>query len=339
MKTLPMTRRKALQTLGFGALASLPAAAALSCRKEIPEQPHIEGHHTVAVVPCPDYDPGRLYEAVRTGWASTQPPDVRGKRIVIKPNIADFSPKKPIHTDVGIIEALIKHLRTLGAGDIILAEGTPQNRDAEWLFLQTGYESLSRRLGVPLIDLNYDTIRRVNNVNPRANLLRVLHLPETVLSADILISAAKMKTHKLAGITLSLKNMFGIIPGIYYGWPKNTLHWNGIPRSICEINSTIRTHYAVVDGIVGMEGYGPILGTPRAAGVVVMGANPLSVDATCAGIMGVDPARVDYLAMAQSIGLGSIRSAEIHQSCEFPRRFRTNFHLPPGFSSLRADRG
>jgi len=72
-----------------------------------------------------------------------------------------------------------------------------------------------------------------------------------------------MKTHKLAGITLSMKNMFGILPGMKYGWPKNTLHWNGIPLSICEINGTIKTHYSIVDGVVGMEGYGPIMGTPR----------------------------------------------------------------------------
>ena len=145
-----------------------------------------------------------------------------------------------------------------------------------------------------------------------------------------------MKTHKLAGITLSMKNMFGILPGMVYGWPKNTLHWNGIPLSICEINGTIKTHYSVIDGVVGMEGHGPIMGTARKVGVLVMGDNALAVDATAARVMGVDPARVDYLAMAHKIKLGSLRREDIAVAREKLERVRTDFELDPEYAHLRA---
>lgn len=303
----------------------------------MPLEQRVDGiSRRVAIIPCSGYDGQALLAAIRAGWQSTRPPDVRGKSVLIKPNIADYSPNRPIHTSPGLSSALVTLLREHGARHVVIAEGTPQNRDSEWIFDQSGYASIARELNVPLIDLNYDSLKPKRNANPRARLLKILELPETVLGADIVISVAKMKTHKLAGITLCLKNMFGIIPGIKYGWPKNLLHWNGIPRSICEINSTIPPHYAIVDGIVGMEGHGPIMGTPKKVGVLVLGDNALAVDATAARIMGVDPARVDYLAMAQMFGLGSHRADFIDLVGEDILSVRKEFVLDPDFSHLRS---
>jgi uncharacterized protein (DUF362 family) len=334
-----MTRREAVRVLGTSALSALPAVALAGGRQQLVKGPASGPLLQVALVHCPNYEPERLLEAIRAGWRSTRPPEVRGKRVVIKPNIADFSPDRPIHTDARLVEALIRHLGDLGAREIVLAEGPPHNRDTEMLFRQSGFEALARRQSVPLIDLNYDDITPVKCVNPRATLLKELYLPKTILSADVIISVPKMKTHKLAGITLSMKNMFGVLPGMKYGWPKNTLHWNGIPLSICEINGTIKTHYSIIDGIVGMEGHGPIMGTAKKAGVLVMGANALSVDATAARVMGVDPARVDYLVMAQTIKLGSLRSENIGVAGETLEKFRTDFVLDPEYSFLRAPKG
>jgi len=334
-----MTRREVVRVLGTSALSALPAAAFAAGRQQSVNVPASGPLLQVALVPCPDYDPETLIAAIRAGWRSSRPPEVRGKRVVIKPNIADFAPGRPIHTDPRLVAALIIHLGDLGAREIILAEGPPHNRDTEWLFRQTGFEALARRRSVPLIDLNCDDVQPVKNVNPRATLLRELYLPKSILSAEVLISVAKMKTHKLAGITLSMKNMFGVLPGMKYGWPKNTLHWNGIPMSICEINGTVKTHYSIIDGVVGMEGHGPIMGTARKAGVLVMGDNALSVDATAARVMGVDPARVEYLAMAHKIKLGSLRSENIGVARETLDKFRTDFVLDPEYLFLRAPKG
>ena len=334
-----MTRREVVRVLGTSVLSALPAVALAGGRQQLVKGPASGTLLQVALIPCPDYGPENLAAAIQAGWRSSRPPDVRGKRVVIKPNIADFSAERPIHTDPRLVESLILQLKKLEAREIILAEGPPHNRDTEWLFRKSGFEALAKRQSVPLVDLNYDDISPVKCVNPRATLLKELYLPKTILSADVIISVAKMKTHRHAGITLSMKNMFGILPGMKYGWPKNILHWNGVPLSICEINGTLKTHFSIIDGVVGMEGYGPLLGTARKAGVLVMGDNALAVDATAARVMGIDPARVEYLAMAHKIKLGSLRREDIAVAGEKIENVRANFVLDPEYAFLRAPKG
>jgi len=331
-----MTRRELLRALGTSALLAGPAASGPAGASQ--NTPRAGGGvpHQVGVSACPSYDREALLEAVRAGWRLSRPPDVRGKRVVLKPNIADFLLDRPIHTDARLVEAIVIHLKSLGAAGIVIAEGPPHDRDSESLFRRTGFEALAERQGLRLVDLNYDDTRLVKNANARATRLREFHVPATILAADVLISVPKMKTHRLAGVTLGLKNMFGILPGIVYGWPKNVLHWNGIPQSICDINGTVKPSFVLIDGIVGMEGYGPILGSARKAGVLVMSANALAADATAARIMGIEPARVEYLAMAQRARLGSLRPQDISVAGERLSDVRTDFALEPEYAYLRA---
>ena len=150
-------------------------------------------------------------------------------------------------------------------------------------------------------------------------------LPATLRRADLIVSLPKLKTHHWVGVTLSLKNFFGVMPGIVYGWPKNVLHHAGIGRSILDITAAVRPHLAIVDGIVGMEGDGPIMGTPRRPGVLVMGTNLPAVDATCARLMQIDPWRVGYLAAASSrlgpIARAATSHSEARRSPGCPSRF------------------
>ena len=76
----------------------------------------------------------------------------------------------------------------------------------------------------------------------------------------------KLKTHHWAGMTLQHEEPVRRRAGRCYGWPKNLLHFHGIENSILDLAATIRPHLAIVDGIVGMEGDGPIMGTPRPVG-------------------------------------------------------------------------
>src|SRR5207237_8755613 len=124
-----------------------------------------------------------------------------------------------------------------------------------------------------------------------------LDLAPTVVAADLLISLPKLKTHHWAGATLSLKNLFGTLPGTCYGWPKNELHWRGIDNSIVDIALTRTPDLAIVDAVIGMEGDGPINGTPRPFGALVMGCDPLAVDATGCRLMGLRAEKIAYLVM------------------------------------------
>jgi uncharacterized protein (DUF362 family) len=159
-----------------------------------------------------------------------------------------------------------------------------------------------------------------------------------VLNADLVVSVAKMKTHHWAGATLSMKNFFGIVPSAIYGWPKNLLHYQGIDRSIVELNRIVRHSFAIVDGIVAMEGNGPIQGTPVKAGVVVMGRDVAAVDATCARLMKLDPMKIKYLTEAAALridGLGAIAESDIEQRAEKLSDLARPFAVLPDFNPLR----
>jgi uncharacterized protein (DUF362 family) len=181
-------------------------------------------------------------------------------------------------------------------------------------------------------DLNLDDVERVP-LATRASRLKELYLPKTVLGVDFLVSVAKLKTHHWAGVTLSLKNMFGIVPGACYGWPKNVLHWAGIDRSILDINAVARPDFAIIDGIIGMEGNGPLQGTPKPAGVLIFGDDPVAVDATGCRVMGLNPDKVSYLAGAGTL-LGHVDPLKIQQVGETIERVRAPFAVLDEFLQL-----
>jgi uncharacterized protein (DUF362 family) len=148
------------------------------------------------------------------------------------------------------------------------------------------------------------------------------------------VSLPKLKTHHWAGMTCSMKNLFGTVPGAVYGWPKNLLHMRGIPASILDLVATIRPGLSIVDGVVGMEGDGPIMGQAKPLGLIAMGTDLPAVDATCARVIGIDPTKVTYLDAAGHF-LGNINPERIDQRGESPERYRTSFALIESMESIR----
>jgi uncharacterized protein (DUF362 family) len=187
---------------------------------------------------------------------------------------------------------------------------------------------------VPFIDLNHDDVHAVS-LRSQFTSLAELTLPRAILEADVVVSMPKLKTHHWAGLTCGMKNLFGVVPGAVYGWPKNLLHFRGIGESILDLTATVRPHLAIVDGVVGMEGDGPIMGQPKHAGVVLMGTDVVAVDASAARVMGLAPDRVSYLAEAARY-LGNIDVSRIPMRGEPLERFITPFDVLPAFDHLRA---
>ena len=162
-------------------------------------------------------------------------------------------------------------------------------------------------------------------------------LPQSVVGADIVVSMPKVKTHHWAGVTLSMKNMFGVIPGAVYGWPKNVLHWHGIERSILDICSTLRPHFVIADGIVAMEGNGPLHGTGRALNKIVLSDDPVATDFTCARLMGLLPEKIYHLEQAaRFLGNGVVEAIQLLGE-EMPKRIEP-FAVLPQFEHLQRSR-
>jgi uncharacterized protein (DUF362 family) len=261
--------------------------------------------------------------------------EIRGKRILLKPNLIEpHAGAGHINTHPNMVRGAAEAFLALGASEVLVAEGPGHSRDSILVLEESGLGDVLVEDRIPFVDLNYESGYAAENLGGRTRLAS-LTLPATLKRADWVVSLAKMKTHHWAGVTLSMKNLFGVMPGIYYGWPKNVLHWEGIDPCIFDINATVKPHFAIVDGIVGMEGDGPIMGTPRHAGVIVMGRNPTAVDATSARIMGIDPYKVAHLKVASG-RLGTIRESDIPQRGERILSVRSDFAL---VEKIHAQRG
>ncbi len=194
-------------------------------------------------------------------------------------------------------------------------------------------ELRERRIGS--VDLKRDEIVKVPLATDFTGLDH-LWLPRAVLATDFVESMPKVKTHHWAGVTLSMKNLFGVVPGIAYGWPKNVLHWKGIDRSILDINAAVATHFVIADGIVGMEGNGPLHGTPRELGRSVLADDPVAAGFTCARLMGLNPLRLPYLAQAaEFLGNGAMERNQLAE--QLPRRVDPFAVLPEFAYALDCD--
>ncbi len=258
---------------------------------------------------------------------------VRGKNVLLKPNFVEPDPAGVINTHPAVVSAARESFLRLGAREVRVGEGPGHERDTEAILETIRLRDYLGPLPGVFVDLNLDDVAAVA-LRTHASSLKEIFFPKTVLNADFVVSMPKLKTHHWVGATLSLKNMFGIVPGSCYGWPKNALHWAGITQSILDINATVRPDFAIVDGIVGMEGNGPIQGAAKPCGVLVMGDDPVAVDATCVRMMGLIPERIDYLKRAGGL-LGHLSTNKIRQLGESLASARTPFAVLDTFRGLR----
>jgi uncharacterized protein (DUF362 family) len=326
-----MNRRRFLQTTG--AAAALPFLGACDGRLRWEREAFVKPKRSrVAILAAEQYG-SSLRDTITRGIRMFHL-EIGGKRVVIKPNLVEFDPQSVINTHPALIEAAVDSFKSLGAREVIVAEGPGHRRDNEYLLSASGLYDVIKEHRIRYVDLNNDDVR-LTPLKSSFTGLKQLYLPETLYNADLLVSLPKLKTHHWAGVTLSLKNMFGVVPGSVYGWPKNVLHWAGINGSIVDINSSLPIpRFAILDGIVGMEGNGPLQGEAKKSGVLVFGDDLVAADATAARLMTIEPTRVKYLEMAGQF-LGNLGLGEIEQLGENLDRYRQDFRVIENFSYLK----
>ena len=271
------------------------------------------GRSPVFVAAKQKYD-GPLTKTIHDGLLNcgVDPIAYNGKRVLLKPNLVEpmrGSPQMTTHPAmvVACAEVFLKAGARVSVGE---APGHMRDTEAALVEARLGEALLDAKL--PFADLNYEESQFLRNAGKRSA-LPGFYFPQSILEADLIVSMPKLKTHHWVGVTVSMKNLYGTLPGNRYGWPKNVLHHAGIPQTVVDINASLPPTIAVVDGIECMEGDGPILGTSKQMGIVVVGADRLAVDSTCARIMGMDPSRISYLKLASEIGFGQMQDFLIKQ--------------------------
>jgi uncharacterized protein (DUF362 family) len=310
--------------------AALGLGAALTSQRLIPKyhkdvRPKLS---KVAVLPVSTYS-NELEQVLINGLKLFRL-DMRGKSVLLKPNLVEYIPGREATTNAILVGAAAECFLRLGARSVIVAEGSGHTRDTEQLLWQTGLKDQLIQRGVRFVDLNRDDLVRMKLAADYSG-LRHLWLPRTVLEPDFLVSMPKVKTHHWAGATLSMKNMFGIVPGLRYGWPKNLLHWHGIHESILDICATVPIHFVIADGILAMEGNGPLHGATRKLGRLMLADDPVAADATIAHLMGFLPHRIKHIKQANYF-LGNATSEKIQEIGESIVIDRQSFEVPRDFS-------
>jgi len=141
----------------------------------------------------------------------------------------------------------------------------------------------------------------------RSNPQGIYTIPKTIQQCDRLISVAPLKTHSMTGVSLAMKNYFGIGPGAKYGFPKDGLHKVGHPNEVLvDLFGFHPADYAIAGGCWGVEGDGPHAPGAHSIhhNVIIAGANAVAVDAVAAAVMGFRAAELPYLGMAERHGFG-----------------------------------
>jgi uncharacterized protein (DUF362 family) len=257
------------------------------------------------VHPTPDHR-----EGVRAGLrllAAYQDlgPLFRGEQVLVKPNCVS-SHRQLAATHVGALEAVLEFVVSHDPKRVILGEGSAEDTLAA--FRNFGYLELARRYGVEILDLNRDepvpfTIYAASG--------RPLEVPVSRTALEsVRVSVALPKTHDTVVITASLKNLaVGAIQrphkwDVHQGYP-------AINLNLALLSRRLSPHLAVIDGHVGMEGDGPVSGTPVEHRISLVGIDPVAVDAVVTYLMGFEPGEVGYLVHAARLGLGEANLREI----------------------------
>lgn len=221
---------------------------------------------------------------------------IPSKPVIIKPNLVEPSPP-PVTTHVRVVEGIIRALEESGIKDIIVAEGSGTGDTAE-NFKKLGYAGL----GTELADLDKEkTISLpVNN----HKVWQEIFIPEILLDTFI-ISAPVLKEHSMCGVTISLKNMVGILPAKYYSgywtYKKSQIHKYDTHGCIADLISVIKPDWSIVDATTGMKGShlsGAHISPPM--NLVYASTDPVEADRFGCGLLGRDWRDIRYLQMIDS---------------------------------------
>ena len=222
-----------------------------------------------------------------------------GDTVLIKPNVVNaFHPDTGSVTDPMVCKSIAIMVKEIGAKPII-AESSSIGADTEEAFRVAGYTKL-RDEGFEVIDLKKEETIAVPI--PKGKMLKEVTLPRIVVDANTIISVPRMKTHEQAKVTLSLKNMKGVLPDTF----KRKFHLTfGIFQGVADLCTVIRPALSIVDGIIAQEGLGPTEGDPVEMGLIIAGKDPVAVDTVTSAIMGFEPGEDEAVNVAVQSRIGT----------------------------------
>ena len=227
-------------------------------------------------------------------------------RALIKVNfITTKTYETGVTTDPLIVEGLIRKAREV-FDQVFVVESDASMTDADKACEITGIKEVCERNETVFLNLRREK-DRVKLPIPDSETLKEIKVPKIVVESAV-INAAKLKTHKVTGVSLGMKNMFGLLPEKM----KFKYHLRNISKVIVDINTVLKPQFTIIDGFYALEGPGPTSGTPIKMDLLVAGRDIVAVDATACRVMGIEPTEIYHIKRAHERGLGEIDEARIN---------------------------
>jgi uncharacterized protein (DUF362 family) len=226
-----------------------------------------------------------------------------GSPLVVKPNICtgnDYTGCANVKVEV--IEVLVSEIqKTNRKTEIRIVESDSMSKYADEAFERYGYKTFVDKMSAQGLNISLINLTRspLTQINFDGYYFKQPQLPNAIADVSDFISVALAKTHSLTWITGALKNMFGLLPKKDQGYYHPDIH-----EVILDLNSMFRSRLCLIDGRIGSEGV--ISGNPKNLGCLILGTNPVSVDATMARAMGFNPKKIRHIVEAANHGLGSL---------------------------------
>lgn len=293
----------------------------------------------VVVFYYPDYNYEQLRQAIKKGMELLQPgtPLFKSQEtILVKPNLlAADTPDKCVTTHPLVFQAVAEYLLNLG---ITVTYGdSPGFNSMERVAAVSGIDQVAKQLTLHQAD--FKNGRELSYTMGQQN--KKFFIANGVLAADGLVSVAKFKTHGLTGITASIKNQFGCIPGLLKGeFHVKLPDAERFSRMLVDLNLCLQPRLYVLDGIMAMEGNGPRGGQPCRLGLLAMSTDPVALDATACRICRINPYQIPTIRLGEEMGLGTARREEIEILGDFLEKWQdVRFKPASGSRTLSTSAG
>ncbi len=263
----------------------------------------VKNQSIVSIEPCRQHDDPAAVKAALTRLldriGGIESIVSAGDRVLLKPNlILDRPYTTGVTTNPNVVFAMAGLCREAGAREVVVAEGCAVGADTEAVLRNLGFYEMAEAHGCRVVNFHKDTYTHV--VNPMGRNIKRIRLPQTWMESDVVINLPCMKTHDALGATLGLKNMKGVI----HPQDKKRFHKWGLEQCIVDLAHLTLPELTIIDGTIGLEGDGPVVGDPVNLGLLVASKDTVALDRICLDIMGFEPDEVGYVHMAALAGLG-----------------------------------
>lgn len=225
-----------------------------------------------------------------------------GMKIAIKANLVSFmAPEKAATTHPVLLCELVKMLVDKGA-EVVIGDspgGIYNSVYVNKVYKATGMAE-TEKYGAKL-NRNFN---QNEAQNPEGTVLKKFTYTAYLDDADAIINFCKLKTHGMMGMSAAAKNIFGVIPGTlkpeyHFRFPRH----DDFARMMVDLDEYFKVKMCICDAVVGMEGNGPTMGTPRKIGAILASESPHKMDLVCAKIIGLEKDDVPTLVAAAERGL------------------------------------